>query len=89
MFLGVVVMNFCFSLQKNKNMAKFIKLHSADKEKTEIFLNVDGIAYIESVKEEALIHLMNPINNGNLVLPQVVESYDEIKEKIKEFIISF
>lgn len=70
-------------------MAKFIKLHSADKEKTEILLNVDGIAYIESVKEEALIHLMNPINNGNLVLPQVVESYDEIKEKIKEFIISF
>ena len=89
MFLGVVVTNFCFSLQKNENMAKFIKLHSADKEKTEIFLNVDGIAYIESVKEEALIHLMNPINNGNLVLPQVVESYDEIKEKIKEFIISF
>lgn len=68
-------------------MVKFIKLHIADKEKTEILLNVDGIAYIDSVKEEVKIHLMNPINNGNLLLPQVVESYNEIKEKIKKSLL--
>lgn len=63
-------------------MAKFIKLHSADKEKTEILLNVDSIAYVDSFKGQTCIHFVSPWGNGSLVYHEVSESYEEVEKVI-------
>ncbi len=65
-------------------MSKFIELHLCGNEGTPILLNVNQIAYITNVKNEAIIYL-SIIENGNTKqVIHVKETYEEVRNLIDE-----
>jgi len=65
-------------------MSEFIELHRCDREETQILINVNHIAYIQSVKNEAIIYLAKSCDEGakDLLRVFVKESYEELKALI-------
>lgn len=59
-------------------MKRFIELHQKEES---ILLNLDYIAYIKNVDNEAIIYLKYSINNVTAL--SVKESYDEVINIIK------
>lgn len=60
-------------------MKRFIELHQKEEP---ILLNLDCIAYIKNVDNEAIIYLKYSINNVTTL--SVKESYDEVINIIKD-----
>lgn len=75
-------------LKNNRNMARFIKLHSNDNEKKEVLLNVESIAYIKNIDNKASIIVRNDDENGKNKQINFSDSYDDVKKQIKELIIN-
>ncbi|MBO6056785.1 MAG: hypothetical protein J6P64_00990 [Bacteroidales bacterium] len=67
-------------------MAKFVKLHSTKEE--EILLNIESIAYIRNIDNKASINVRNDDENGKNKLLHFSDSYDDVKEQIKDLIIN-
>jgi hypothetical protein len=63
-------------------MSKFIELHSSGNEGTPVLLNVNQIAYITNVKNEAIIYLGIRDNDKVKQVIHVRETYEEVKNLI-------
>lgn len=63
-------------------MNKFIELHRSDDEEIPILLNVNQIAYIHNVENEAIVYLSIGNNDKAIQVIHVKETYEEIRNMI-------